>query len=359
MKAAVYYDKGDLRVEDVPEPIAKPNQALISVEWSGICGSDLTEYIAGPGFIPKEGSPHPLTGETLPVTMGHEFCGRIKQAPKGSKLKVGQAVMVDPRSIDGTCNQCKMGATHACEVLACLGIHGGGGGFSEVCAVEEAYCYPIPEELLPNAALIEPLAVAWHAIKVPGWSSYKGKTVLIVGGGPIGIALVFALRHWGAGRIFVSEPAAMRRKQNEELADEVFDPLKVKIVDVCRARTDGAGVDIVFDAAGTPAGLADGMAALKYRGTYLNVATWKTPLIIPFYEFMMKELNIASSIIYNEVDFKETVDAFSSGKFKGVEKMVTDRVYLDDIKEKGFEALIKRTETQIKILVTPKQGLLG
>ena len=164
--------------------------------------------------IPTSVTPHPLTGESLPLTLGHEFCGRIKTAPEGSQLKVGQAVMIDPRHIDDTCSSCLIPATHACKQIGCIGVSGGGGGFAELCAVDQGFCYPIPEALLPDAALIEPLAVAWHALKVPEVKSYRGKRVLIIGGGPIGIALIFALKHWRADKIFVSEPTTMRRKQN-------------------------------------------------------------------------------------------------------------------------------------------------
>jgi threonine dehydrogenase-like Zn-dependent dehydrogenase len=228
--------------------------------------------------IPNQERPHPLTGESLPLTIGHEFCGRIKSAPEGSKLKVGQAVMVDPRIVDHTCSRCLIKATHACKQIGCIGVSGGGGGFAETCAVDQELCHSIPEALLPNAAVIEPLTVAWHALKVPGIKTYKGRTVLIVGGGPIGIALIFTLRHWGAEKIIVSEPTAKRRQQNKDLADEVINPLEQKVGDVCREFTAGEGVDFVFDAAGSASGLVDGIDALRYRGTYVTIAAYKGPV---------------------------------------------------------------------------------
>lgn len=210
--------------------------------------------------------------------MGHEFCGRIAEAPKGSKLTVGQAVMVDPRLYCSSCHPCESKTTNACEKWGFLGLSGSGGGFSEAVAVDARLCYPIPESMLEYAALIEPLTVAWHALKVSGIESFKGKTALIVGGGPVGIALIFVLKQWGAGLVFVSEPTTTRRAQNKELADEVFNPLEQKVGDMCRFRTGGQGVDVVFDAAGTLPGLADGMDSLRMRGVYVNVAGWEKPV---------------------------------------------------------------------------------
>jgi threonine dehydrogenase-like Zn-dependent dehydrogenase len=228
--------------------------------------------------IPTEGKPHALTGATLPVTLGHEFCGRISQAPPGSDLKVGQAVMVDPRLYCHSCHPCSAKATNACDKWGFLGLSGSGGGFSEAVAVDTKLCYPIPESMLEYAALIEPLTVAWHALKVSGLKTFKGKTVLIVGGGPVGIALIYVLRTWGVDKVFVSEPTVTRRAQNKELADEVFNPIDQKVGDMCRSLTDNHGVDVVFDAAGTAPGLADGMDALRQNGIYVNVASWEKPV---------------------------------------------------------------------------------
>jgi threonine dehydrogenase-like Zn-dependent dehydrogenase len=131
-------------------------------------------------------------------------------------------------------------------------------------------------ETLPYAALIEPLTVAWHAVKVPYTPSYAGKTVLILGGGPIGVALTFVLRRFGADRVFISEPTKRRREQDIEIADEVFDPASQDVAKLCLERTGGVGVDFVFDAAGSLRGLSDGVNAIRMRGTVVVVASYGT-----------------------------------------------------------------------------------
>lgn len=296
MKAAQFFDKRDIRVVDVPRPQPKEHEALVAIEWCGICGSDLHEYliglfclphmwqhysshIKGPIVIPRKERPHPITGEHLPVTLGHEFCGRIVSAPQSSNLSPGQAVMVDPRIYCGACSRCDASKTNGCRTWGFKGLSGAGGGFSEAVAIDANLCYPLPDSVdLKLAALVEPLAVAWHALVVSGIQDWSNKTVLIVGGGPVGIAHIYVLRAKGCKRIFVSEPTPTRAKQNKEVADEVFNPIKEHVGNRCRELTNGEGVDVVFDCAGIQKGLDAGMDALRFRGTYMNVAGWETPV---------------------------------------------------------------------------------
>jgi threonine dehydrogenase-like Zn-dependent dehydrogenase len=211
--------------------------------------------------------------------MGHEFCGRIMSAPEGSNLSPGQAVIVDPRIYCSNCSRCNVYSTNACHSWGFKGLSGSGGGYSEFVAIDAKLCYPLPDSVdLSLAALIEPLAVAWHAIEISGLTDWSSKSVLILGGGPVGIAHIFVLRAKGCKQIFVSEPTALRAKQNKEMADEVFDPTKENVGDRARELTGGEGVHAVFDCAGIQRAMDAGMDALRYKGTYMNVAGWETPV---------------------------------------------------------------------------------
>ncbi|KAF2713479.1 threonine dehydrogenase, partial [Pleomassaria siparia CBS 279.74] len=359
MKAAQFYGARDIRVTEVPEPEPKDNEALIAIEWCGICGSDLHEYLIGPVTIPRKENPHPLTKEYLPVTMGHEFCGRVVSAPSGSKLSPGQAVIVDPRIYCSECSRCSASATNVCRSWGFKGLSGSGGGYSEAVAIDAKLCYPLPDSVdLSLAALIEPLAVAWHAIEISGIDDWTAKSVLILGGGPVGIAHIYVLRVKGCKQIYVSEPTSTRAAQNEEIADRVINPVKENVGDICRELTDGEGTHAVFDCAGVQRAMDAGVNALRYKGTYINVAAWETPTVVPLMPMMMKELTIKTSLAYDDKHFKETVDAFVAGKFKGVEKMVTSRIYIDDISTKGFDELITNKDKHIKILVTTHKDWL-
>lgn len=278
MRAARFYAAGDIRIEEVPEPKPKDGEALVDIAWGGICGTDLHEYTLGPLVIPRPGRPHSLTGDTLPVTLGHEFCGHIASTtPPGTKgaggveLQKGMAVMADPRLNCRNCFSCNVGSTNVCRQWGFLGLSGGGGGgFSEKVAVASHMLYSLPDSVrLEDAVLIEPLAVGRHALTVTEieaeqWSKLA---VLVLGGGPVGMSVLLNLRVKGANAVYLSEPTAKRAQQTEAFAEKVFNPMKVKVADQCREYTEGKGVDLVFDCAGIPAAMKDGMDALRPKGT--------------------------------------------------------------------------------------------
>lgn len=276
MRAARFHNREDIRVEQIDEPALKDGHVIVDVAWCGICGSDLHEYVMGPMSFGKE--PHPLTGETLPVALGHEFCGRVRNPSAASGLKDGDAVMVDPRILCRQCRLCEMGATHACEKLGYTGYHAGG-GYAERAAVKETMLHKLPDNVsLENAAVIEPLAVVVHAIKETGLTDWKEKDILIVGGGPIGLALIIALKAFGAEKIIVSEPAEKRREQVKEFVSAAYNPVTEDVVGKCNEFTNGRGIEVVFDCAGVPAGLEVGFQTLGVGGLYMNVAIWEKPV---------------------------------------------------------------------------------
>lgn len=279
MKAARFHAHHDIRIEDVPVPEVAPGTVLVDVEWCGICGTDLTEYLVGPHAISPKERPHALTGEHLPVTMGHEFCGRIRQLPDGytGALKVGQPVMADPRIVCRNCNHCTDVPANACKQLGFLGISGRGGGLSETVAVGEEMCYPLPEGIdLRLVALIEPLSVARHAVRVSGFTDFTKLNVLILGGGPIGQAVALDLKAQGVAQMIVSEPTELRRQQIEKVVDHVLDSKTEDVPARCQGLTEGKGVDVIFDCAGVTPAMMAGFGALKASGTYVNVAGWDT-----------------------------------------------------------------------------------
>lgn len=370
IKAARFYTHHDIRIESVPAPQTEDNEVLVAVAWGGICGTDLHEYVCGPLAIPKKDRPHTLTAGHVPVTLGHEFCGHVRDPPAGMKdangneLQDGTPVMVDPRLNCAHCHSCRSGSSQVCGKWGFLGLSGGGGGggFSDIAAVRADMLYVLPKDVpLDHAVLIEPLAVARHALTVSGVSidSWKNLSVLVIGGGPVGFATLCNLKAVGCTNVFVSEPTSQRQKQCSAWAKTVLNPKTQDVPEECRAATpDNAGVDVVFDCAGIPVGMRAGFAALRRKGIFVNVAGWETPFEIPFGEFMGKEITIKATLAYNEKDFGDTVRDFVGGKFEGAESMITARIGLEDLVEKGFEELVQRKERHSKILVTPRRELL-
>jgi len=277
-----------------------------------------------------------------------------------TNLQKGDAVMVDPRLYCGTCFACNEHATNACSCFGFLGISGGGGGgLSETVAVDASACHKVREEMLPYAALIEPLCVSWHAASQLGQKTFGNiGAILIIGGGPIGLSLCLVLRARGAKNIYISEPTATRKDQAKELADRVINPTEENVGDVVRSLTSGKGAEVVFDCAGIQPGIEDAMEAIALHGTYINIAGWSKPWTLPQRNVMFKEITVKGSMSYTEQDFKETVDTFNDGLFEGIEKLVTKRVALEEVVDKGFEELINNKDLHIKILVTPRSDLL-
>ena len=197
-------------------------------------------------------------------------------------------------------------------------MHGaGGGGFSESVAVRPDMCYPLPEDMpLDQAVLIEPLAVGRHAIVKSGvpMDGFKDVSVLIIGGGPVGLSVAINLGAMGAKQIYVSEPAAQRQVLIKQWASQVFNPMKQKVPEECRKLTDGKGVDLVFDCAGITPGMRDGFDALKPLGTFVNVAGWETDFVLPMQFFMPKEIVIRTTLAYDEKDFGDVVRDFVAGR---------------------------------------------
>jgi (R,R)-butanediol dehydrogenase/meso-butanediol dehydrogenase/diacetyl reductase len=115
-------------------------------------------------------------------------------------------------------------------------------------------------------------------VNLTGLSDFSEKSVLIIGGGPIGLAAIFVLRNRGARAVYVSEPTLKRREQTREFADVVIDPVTENVGEICRELTERQGVDVVFDCAGIQKGLDAGMDAAAWGGVYINIAGWETPV---------------------------------------------------------------------------------
>ncbi|HET9564611.1 MAG TPA: alcohol dehydrogenase catalytic domain-containing protein, partial [Mycobacterium sp.] len=247
MKAAVYHGPNKLEVADVPEPEPAAGTVKVKVGFNGICGTDLHEYYAGPIFIPTE--PHPLTGQTLPLTIGHEFSGVITEVgPDVTGYSEGDRVAIEPIYRCGHCAPCKAGTYNICQRI---GFHGlmADGGMAEYTVVPTNMLHSLPDNVsLELGALVEPMSVAYHAVTLGDVA--PGDTAAIFGAGPIGIGLWFALRGQGLETVFVVEPSAARRDAVAALGATTLDPTVIDVPAFIAEHTDGRGADAAFDAAG-------------------------------------------------------------------------------------------------------------
>ncbi len=211
MKAARWHGVKDIRVEDIPEPKPGKGEVKVKVAWTGICGSDLHEYLAGPIFVPVD-EDHPLSHDKAPITMGHEYCGTVAELGEGvTDIAVGDRVAIEPIFACGECAACLEGKYNLCDGLGFVGLSGGHGGFATYSVVPARMVHKMPEALsMEQGALVEPAAVALHAVRL---SKIKaGDKAAVFGAGPIGLLVVESLRVAGASEIHVVEPSEVRRK---------------------------------------------------------------------------------------------------------------------------------------------------
>lgn len=349
MKAARWYKAKDIRVEDIAEPTVSAGKVKVKVAWTGICGSDLHEYMAGPIFAPVD-KPHPLSQDTAPIVMGHEFSGVVEEVGEGvTKVKPGDRVVVEPILACGKCPACLHGKYNLCEHLGFHGLSGGGGGFSSHTVVQERMVHHLPDSLsFEQGALVEPAAVALHAVRL---SSLKaGGSAVVFGVGPIGLLLVEALRAAGAATIYVVEPSEQRAAKALELGAHIaINPTKEDAVAKIRELSDG-GVDVAFEVTGVPKVLQQCIDSTRYEGETIIVSIWEKEASIQPNAAVLQERTIKGIIAYRDI-FPAVMGLMEKGFFSA-DKLVTKKINLENIVEEGFETLVKDKE-QIKILVKP------
>lgn len=345
MKAARYYEKKDIRIEDVEVPTPGENQIKIAVTYSGICGSDLHEYVGGPIFIPQD-NPHPISGVKAPLTMGHEFTGEVVEVGDNvTKHKVGDHVTIEPIiAKDGL-----VGKYNLDPNLSFVGL-GSDGGFAEFAVVNEDQAHTVPDSIDDEtAALAEPAAVALYAVRK---STIKaGDTAAVFGCGPIGLLTIESLKAAGAAEIYAIELSESRRNKAEELGAIAVNPEELEdVVEYLVDKTDG-GVDVAFEVTGVGPVLQQSIDAVKPDGETVVVSIWEQPAEINVNALVTKEKMVRGTIGYRDV-FPAVLKLMEQGYFSK-DNYVTKKIKVDDIVEEGFETLVN-SKDQIKILVSPK-----
>ncbi|SIS55493.1 2,3-butanediol dehydrogenase [Salimicrobium flavidum] len=343
MKAAVWYGKRDLRVEEREEKSLKNGEVKVRVGWAGICGSDLHEYEEGPVFMPSE-EKDDLTGEQTPLTMGHEFAGVVEEVGSDVKnIKVGDRVAINPTLTHGN----KHEREDIYDGFSFIGLHGDG-GFTKYANVPEANAYLLPESMtLQDGALVEPVAVAVQAVKEADMKF--GDTVAVFGAGPIGLATVLAAKAAGATRVVALDLSEKRLEKAKEMgATEIINSGNTDPVATIR-ELEKDGVDVAFEVAGVEPTFKQAIDVTKARGTMAIVSIFAKSIEWNPMQLTGSGVKMTSTIAYSPTTFQQTIDLMGSGQLQA-RGIVTDEIQLDDIVEKGFEAL-SNDKSQAKILV--------
>lgn len=335
MKAVVVSAPGEITVQDVPDPTPEPGQVVLRVSSCGICGTDLHMHQAG----------------ALPAgtVMGHEFCGEVMES--GGGLRAGERVSALPMLSCGACERCRSGLGAYCQDQRIIGLGDAGGAYAEYVTVAAHEAVRLPAGVDDDhGALIEPLAVALHAVNIG--RIRRGESCLVIGAGPVGLGIALWARHFGAGEVIVSERCEGRRAMAEKLgATCVVDPSREDLpAELARVTEDGP--DVVFEAVGVPGLIQEAIGHVRFRGRMVVAGMCIQPDQIVPAQAMMKEASVFFALAYEKDDFQYAVDMIDQGRVDPL-PMVTDRVGLEDVAD-AFEALGKPDE-QCKILIDPRR----
>lgn len=352
MRALRWHGRGDLRLDEVPEP-ADPaaGHAVLEVAYCGICGTDLHEYLHGPNMI-RSGA-HPLTGLAPPFTLGHELSGTVLaingQVPG---IDVGTRVAVDPCLRCGVCRWCTRGEYHICAKGGSLGL-AAPGGFADRITVPLDGLVRIPDGVSDElAALAEPLAVGLHAIRRAGVE--PGDNVLVLGAGPIGVAALLAAKLAGAAALYVSEPVTARAERAAELGvTEVFDPTATDVRREVFLRTGRVGPDVVVEATGRPELVELAVSTVRRGGTAVLAGISDAQISVPLKQIVPFERTIRGSLGYN-FDIPRVLDLMATGRLDGSALLTGTRPLSAGIA--AFAELEADRGSHLKVLLTPKDG---
>lgn len=313
-----------------------PGQVQIRVSHCGICGTDL----------------HVFHGKmdhrvTLPQVIGHEMSGVIEAVGSGvSGYAPGDRVTVRPLDPCGSCPACKAGHGHICQKLKFIGIDAPG-ALQGLWTVPAHTLHRLPANLsLEQGALIEPLAVACHDVRMGDVQA--GEYVVVQGGGPIG-TLIALVAGTAGGRIVISEVNPFRIGLAKELGIETVNPRETNLEHFVNEQTDGAGADVVFEVSGAVAG-AEMMTRLpRTRGRIVMVAIFAEPPKVDLFRFFWRELKLVGARVYEAQDFEKAIALAASGRLP-LDKIVTTRLPLEDITS-GFRQMESGGDV-MKVLVS-------
>ena len=336
MRAAVLNEQKTFDIVERPDPTPGPSDLILRVEACGICGSDLKA----------------AAGMPVGLVMGHEFCGEVVAVGHDAvgSWNVGDRVASLPLIGCGVCLACLQGdIVHCAKGADPIGVGGSSGAYAEYIKVGSRETYLLPESVAHgDGALVEPLAVGLHAVNRA--QLQRGDNVLIIGGGPVGMAVTLWARHFGAREIVVSDPVAARRAQCGVLgATAGIDPTTEPPRDYCM-RTTGRLPDVVFECVGIPGMVQASVDAVGVHGKVVIVGVCSKPDTFVPIGALMKELTMSFVVYYRSADYAYTIDMINAGRLDPL-PMVSARIDLDAFPA-AFEAL-KHPTTQCKVLVCP------
>ncbi len=342
MQVALVTGQHRLELVDMPEPTPEPGKAVVDIAYCGICGTDLHAYASGDPYNPS--------------ICGHEWMGQVSALGKGvTHVREGDRVAIGIASACGNCRACRRGNSAHCET-ALLGAMGMGpmatphGGFARAISMDAQRIYRVRDDLSdPEAAMLEPLAVAVHALRRTG--PMLGDRTLILGAGPVGCLVLQCARAAGVGPIVVVDPHEARRALALRLgADHVLDAdpetLPQRLEDLFQG-----GADLVFECAGVADTIDQSVQLVRRGGKVSLVGVPSSHVQINAPNWIIKEIHLVTSLAYQYEEFEIAQGLVQDGRVR-LESLHTRTVGLADL-DSCFVDLLD-SPADMKVLVDPR-----
>ena len=335
MKGAFYQGNKSLRVGDSPPQPPAPGEVRLDIAYGGICGTDVHIYLG-----------HMDHRVRMPQVIGHEMSGTVAEVGEGvTEFKVGDKAVVRPWVPCGRCPACKMGHYNVCHQINVLGVDTPG-CFQSSWTVPVQTLHRLPDDIdLKLAALVEPAAVAAHAVRI-GQVAEK-EQVVVIGAGPIGILVALESRLKGAN-VLISEINPFRIDLAREFGLEVANPKETDLPAHVTEKTGGAGADIVFEVTGLAPGAEIMTRLVRTRGRIIIVGIFAEPAPVALGQFFLRELRARGVRLHEPEDFETAIPLVAS-RAVPFEKLISDVRPLERIQD-TFEE-IERGANFMKVLL--------
>ncbi len=341
MRAAVFHGRRDIRVEDVAVREPGPDDVRVRVAAVGVCGTDASEYAAGPQMFPIEHA-HPISGHFGPMIPGHEFSGYVEAVGTNvATFEIGDLVASGATLPCGACEVCLASRPNLCTRNATVGLHRDGALAETVVlparGLIRAGSYGVTADA---AALAQPMAIAVHAMR--RGSPAKGGSAIVIGCGGIGAFLVFALAHEGT-RVTAVDVSVQRLA----IAD------RLGATETIVAGGPLPAAPLVFEVSGTQAGLDTALAAVATAGRVVSVGIAKGRASYDARRVTLNEIDlVGSNALDVTTDVARALELLALGH--GVWSLVAPRaVPLSEAVSKGIGALSEGRASAIKVLIDP------
>jgi L-iditol 2-dehydrogenase len=326
-----------MEFRDIPVPVPAPTEVLIRMKRIGVCGSDIHVYHGKHALTP------------YPVVQGHEVSGVIEKVGGSVRgLAPGDAVTIQPQLTCGSCYACRHGAYHICDSLKVMGFQTTGAG-SEFFAVDASKVLKLPAHMdLDHGAMIEPVAVAVHALGRAG--DVSGLKVLVLGAGPIGNLVAQTAKGLRAAKVMITDVSAFRLGKAKECGIDLC--VNVGSTDLAAAVKEYFGeakADLILECVGSPQTISQAVAVARKGTDIIVVGVFGDKPVVDMGTVQDRELRLIGTLMYREPDWKKAIELVESGKIH-LAPLITDHFEFADY-IKAYHYIDSNRERAMKVMI--------